>query len=236
MASGSLPAGLTLSSDGVLSGTPSVDGTFTFTVKAENAVGSAAKELSISVARRLADAQTGVQILLPQEALPDGISLQDVHLDVKPVTNGTAFAQAQGALASVGTKFSLFDIRLLLGSTPLEPTQPVQVSLPIPDGFDPAHLALYYIKDNGTAEQVSGGSVQGGRYVFMASHFSGYALVDTSSKIVSSVPSSTSSVSSASSSADSTGNPPTGVETPVGAAVIVLGAAACVVLLRRRRK
>ena len=41
VASGTLPAGLTLSSTGVLSGTPTTEGTSTFTVTATNSVGSA---------------------------------------------------------------------------------------------------------------------------------------------------------------------------------------------------
>jgi len=47
--SGSLPTGLTLSSAGVISGTPSVAGTFTFTVKATNDGGSDSKTLSIKI-------------------------------------------------------------------------------------------------------------------------------------------------------------------------------------------
>jgi len=47
--SGSLPTGLTLSTAGVISGTPTVANTFNFTVKATNAVGSNTKALSIIV-------------------------------------------------------------------------------------------------------------------------------------------------------------------------------------------
>ena len=47
--SGDLPAGLTLSDAGVISGTPTATGTATFTVKVENAVGNDTKELSITV-------------------------------------------------------------------------------------------------------------------------------------------------------------------------------------------
>ena len=46
---GSLPAGLTLSTAGVISGTPTAAGTFTFTVVAINAVGYDTKSLSIEV-------------------------------------------------------------------------------------------------------------------------------------------------------------------------------------------
>ncbi|MBQ9566353.1 MAG: putative Ig domain-containing protein [Synergistaceae bacterium] len=48
--SGSLPGGLTLGSDGVISGTPTAAGTFTFTVKATSAAGnSVTKTLSITI-------------------------------------------------------------------------------------------------------------------------------------------------------------------------------------------
>jgi uncharacterized repeat protein (TIGR02543 family) len=46
--SGSLPDGLSLTA-GVISGTPTASGTFTFTVKAENAAGNDTKEFSITV-------------------------------------------------------------------------------------------------------------------------------------------------------------------------------------------
>lgn len=47
--SGSLPAGLTLSLSGIISGTPTATGTFTFTVKATNSAGDARKELTIVI-------------------------------------------------------------------------------------------------------------------------------------------------------------------------------------------
>ena len=47
--SGSLPAGLTLSTAGVISGTPTAAGTFNFTVRAENVAGNATRALSILI-------------------------------------------------------------------------------------------------------------------------------------------------------------------------------------------
>ena len=49
---GNLPAGLSLNKDtGEISGTPTAEGTSTFTVKAENSTGSVTKELSITIAK-----------------------------------------------------------------------------------------------------------------------------------------------------------------------------------------
>jgi len=48
--SGALPAGLTLSPEGVISGTPTTAGTSTFTVKATNSKGSKTQQLSITIA------------------------------------------------------------------------------------------------------------------------------------------------------------------------------------------
>jgi hypothetical protein len=42
ISSGDLPAGITISADGVISGTPTVAGTYTFTVKADNGIGGGA--------------------------------------------------------------------------------------------------------------------------------------------------------------------------------------------------
>jgi len=47
--SGNLPTGFTLSTTGLISGTPSAIGTFTFTVKATNSVGNNTKSLSIAI-------------------------------------------------------------------------------------------------------------------------------------------------------------------------------------------
>ena len=49
VASGSLPPGLTLSSSGVLSGTPTTAGKYTFTVSASNGVGSPAVSPTITM-------------------------------------------------------------------------------------------------------------------------------------------------------------------------------------------
>jgi Putative Ig domain len=53
ISAGSLPAGVTLASNGVLSGTPTVAGSYAFTVRAEEGGRSATKELSLVVIEKL---------------------------------------------------------------------------------------------------------------------------------------------------------------------------------------
>ena len=51
MYSGSLPNGLTLQSQGVISGTPTSSGTFDFTLQARNSYASTTKSFSITIYR-----------------------------------------------------------------------------------------------------------------------------------------------------------------------------------------
>lgn len=57
--SGSLPGGLTLTANGIISGTPTSFGTYKVIVKATNKVGSAKKELSITIGFTITDIDIG---------------------------------------------------------------------------------------------------------------------------------------------------------------------------------
>ncbi|MEQ7922815.1 Ig domain-containing protein, partial [Xanthomonas sp. WHRI 1810A] len=94
IASGTLPAGLTLASDGTLSGTPTVDGTFNFTVEATDAnsfTGTRAYTLTVA----------GPTLVLPASTLPAGTAGQAYTAAISPATGGTApysYALSAGAL------------------------------------------------------------------------------------------------------------------------------------------
>jgi len=66
---GSLPDGLSLSAAGVISGTPTTENTFDFTVKAANAAGSGTKDLSIVID---ASGGTGIAPTITTTTLPGG--------------------------------------------------------------------------------------------------------------------------------------------------------------------
>nr|WP_230583988.1 putative Ig domain-containing protein [Xanthomonas arboricola] len=94
LGSGILPAGITLVSNGTLSGTPTVEGTFTFTVVATDAVGSTGNQAyTLTVA--------GPSLTLPPTTLPAGIAGQVYGAVLNPATGGTApyrYALTAGAL------------------------------------------------------------------------------------------------------------------------------------------
>ncbi|MDO4562904.1 MAG: fibronectin type III domain-containing protein [Clostridia bacterium] len=55
LTSGTLPGGLTLGTDGMISGIPTATGTYSFTLTAQNAAGSSAKDFSIAVYQTMQD-------------------------------------------------------------------------------------------------------------------------------------------------------------------------------------
>ncbi|WP_425510807.1 putative Ig domain-containing protein [Xanthomonas hortorum] len=94
LASGALPAGLTLASNGTLSGTATVEGSFNFTVTATDAgsfTGNQAYSLTVA----------GPNLALPASTLPAGTAGQAYSAVIAPATGGTApysYALTAGAL------------------------------------------------------------------------------------------------------------------------------------------
>nr|WP_099206288.1 putative Ig domain-containing protein [Xanthomonas citri] len=92
--SGALPAGITLASNGTLSGTATVEGTFNFTVQATDAnsfTGTQAYSLTVA----------GPNLVLPASALPAGTAGQAYAAAITPATGGTApysYAVSAGTL------------------------------------------------------------------------------------------------------------------------------------------
>ena len=83
LASGALPAGLTLASNGTLSGTATVEGSFNFTVTATDAGSFTANQAySLTVA--------GPNLVLPASSLPAGTAGQAYSASITPATGGTA--------------------------------------------------------------------------------------------------------------------------------------------------
>ena len=138
MESGNLPDGLTLYSNGAISGTPSKEDNFTFTVRASNAIGSDTKTLSILVTEvGIRNAETGRTASLRIYPNPTGgkFTILDLRLD---------------DLKSNDLEFEIYDI---VGQVVL---QSKIVNLQSKIEIDISHLSagLYFLKIDGKTFKV----------------------------------------------------------------------------------
>ena len=108
---GTLPAGLTLNSDGTITGTPTAEGSSTFTVTAENSAGSDSKEYTLNIK---AVSVTGVTLdtdklelftgesetltakVLPETATDKSVTWESSNPDVATVEDGKVTAVKAG--------------------------------------------------------------------------------------------------------------------------------------------
>ncbi|WP_425599884.1 putative Ig domain-containing protein [Xanthomonas melonis] len=143
---GALPAGLTLSSTGVLSGTPTASGAFNFTVTATDSgtptSGSRAYTLTVA----------GPTVTLPATALPAGTAGQAYASAINPATGGIApytyaitagalpagmtFSASTGALNGTPTIVGTFNFSVTAtdstGGTPSQATRSYSLSIAAP--------------------------------------------------------------------------------------------------------
>ncbi|MCL2488839.1 MAG: carbohydrate-binding protein, partial [Oscillospiraceae bacterium] len=108
--SGSLPDGITLSTAGVLSGTPTAAGTFTFTVKAVNAGGSDEKQFTLVIAGAAEQIKYG-------DINGDGdLTITDARLLLQHLVGKYAIPEERMVYAQVnnGVTLTVSDARLIL--------------------------------------------------------------------------------------------------------------------------
>lgn len=80
----------------------------------------------------------------------------------------------------------IFDITLEQEGAPVQPTDTVQVSIPVPEHMESKRCKVYHIDDNGAAHDMNARYVDG-RMVFETEHFSYYAVVEVGGVTVSGV-------------------------------------------------
>ncbi len=110
IASGSLPAGLTLSNSGTISGTPTAAGTSTFTVKATSGSNSAEKELSITI-------NTPTGITITTEDVPNGTAGKTYTARLTSSASNATWSVSSGSLPDGLT----LSARGLISGIPSEP-------------------------------------------------------------------------------------------------------------------
>lgn len=118
------------------------------------------------------DTNTNIKLSANVGIVPDGTTL-----NVEAITSGNVFDAISEKLGDV--KFSLFDISLMSNNTAIQPTNgTVEISIPIPSGYDTSNLVVYRFADDGSQEQEYAVTIDGNYAVFETDHFSNYALAE----------------------------------------------------------
>ncbi|MDO5696170.1 MAG: NEAT domain-containing protein [Eubacteriales bacterium] len=116
------------------------------------------------------DEATGVRVHAPERTVPEGASIK-----VEEVTSGEMFDKVKATYEN--DKIKLYDIKILNKSgDAIQPLGPVDVYLPIPDGWNKEKVVMSHHDDkDGTRARLSG-EVDGDSMKVPVNHFSLYAL------------------------------------------------------------
>lgn len=126
---------------------------------------------------QLQDPDTQVQLVCPPESLPAGADPTQIHLQVEPVDRQSDdWNTVHTALADRADQLVAFDIGFYLQDTKVQPGGKVQVSIPIPAGFDRSRLLIYRVEPTGDLVQYPV-TVSGDLAQFETDHFSYYVLI-----------------------------------------------------------
>ncbi len=82
------------------------------------------------------------------------------------------------SLDKISDKYIVRNIYLEKDGVISQPNQPVQVTMPIPKGYDERRCKLYWVQDDGSLTEVSN-KIENGNFVFVTSHFSYYAVIES---------------------------------------------------------
>ncbi len=125
--------------------------------------------------RFIQDESTGINVTAGVGVLKDGTEVK-----VDSIKEGSgSYTLVSGALAEVASKYQAFDISLSLDGEVVQPESgnKVKVSMPIPEGYNPEYIDVYYIDDAGNKTKLDI-TVTDGIVHFYVDHFSIYAIAE----------------------------------------------------------
>ena len=111
----------------------------------------------------IADEKTGIKL-----SASNGVVPPNTTLVVKP---------SNFVLKDAAGKYIAYDISLENGNAKIQPNGKVQISIPVPTGYDENRLTIYYIADNGTKTELPC-TVKENLAIFETNHFSTYVLAE----------------------------------------------------------
>ncbi len=102
---------------------------------------------------------------------------KDTDLKVEKIDNPDAENEnVVHVLEKVSEKYVLYDISLEENGVSVQPSAPLEIVIPIPEGWDADRCKAYYIAADGTYKDMNA-VVENGHLVFTTDHFSYYAIV-----------------------------------------------------------
>lgn len=119
----------------------------------------------------ITDSVTGIRLQAEANILENGITLS-----CKQLISGSVYKEVVNLLSDLGNQIQVYKLELLSkAGQSVQPNGMVQISLPIPEGWDEEEVTVYRIQ-NSTKIKMSG-SVSKGKYVFSTNTIATFAMV-----------------------------------------------------------
>lgn len=132
----------------------------------------------LSPAVEYTDAETGVMVYADKGVFDEGVKVV-----VTEITLGADYDNAASALAEIGEKFKLYNVRFIdADGNEVAPNGTVTISMPITAGYDSDNLAVYRINEDGSKILVKGTAAEG-YYTVVTKTAGNYAIVENGSTI-----------------------------------------------------
>lgn len=127
------------------------DGTGDGTVS-EKFTGDLSGQAGGSTALSQVDPATGIAADADENVFPLGTALY-----VTPIESGEGYDQISTLMSMIADQFKVYDIRFvnMMDYSMAEPAGTVRISIPVPDGFDTAHLSVSKIGEDGTRTEMT---------------------------------------------------------------------------------
>ena len=117
--------------------------------------------------------ETGVSVSVRDDTY-DG----ELTVDVSPVYDGESYQIINAQIGNFAA--TIFDITTYVNGEKTQPAGVVLVKIPIPAGYNPDSLIVYYLPNDGSAPEKMNSYVEGGYIFFETTHFSEYVIIDES--------------------------------------------------------
>lgn len=123
---------------------------------------------------KVEDQSTGISVSYDKDSSYDN---KNVELVVEKEFDGNQY------LTQSYDKINTWNIKTYIEGKVAQPEAPVTVRIPLPEGYDPNHIAVFHVNSiTGVAEPIKDAHVEGKHIVFTAISFSVYIVVDENSK------------------------------------------------------